>query len=705
MSHDVFLCCAPANKALARVVCASLQRQGLPCWLAARDLSEDGAGQPEAILDAIGRCRIFLLLLSRASRKSESVIQEVREALRARKEVVALKVTKLRAGKALRLLLHGSYHVDASKRPISDHLGGLVGLLKSILEKVDSLGRQPARARGYRVLVVEDNENQRLSLAMVLELHDFDVTTAATGEEALLKTERIPCDIALLDLRLPGMNGIDLLAQLKARQPDLEVLMVTGDRTIQSAIAAMRQGAYDYLTKPIDPEELSILLHKVSEKIQLARRERQWLEQADSASPRQRLVGSSPQMQRVQYLIEKVASADCTILVCGESGTGKELASRVLHRNSPRCQRPFIILHCAGQETLALERELFGHEERTFSGAYHVRRGLIETAEGGTLFIDEVAEMPSGVQAKLLRFLEDRRHCRVGSIAERHADVRVIAATERNLAEEVRSDRFREDLYYRLNVVSLDLPPLRERLQDVAALVDHLLDTSRIRSPRCQVSPEAMEALHHYPWPGNVRELANVLERAQILADDRVITPDELPEDLVKGPAVAVPLTRPAKPRPQAESAPPPFDGLGGVLVAELRQLQTEAPDLAADLVILERLMPEDIPGSLNKIRYLTERILHQLCSQQHVSWGKDEPTLGSMIGPLIFSGCVPRNMSIHVRTIQTIASPGSHFQVSALSERHLAIALAALIPFLQWARESRPSAGSTPLSVPPSSR
>jgi two-component system response regulator AtoC len=629
------------------------------------------------------------------------VKQEVREALRARKEVVALKITKLRAAKALRLL-HGSYQVDASERPISDHLDGLVGILKNVLEKVDPLGPQPARAGGYRVLVVDDEEMLRSSLAKRLAAQGFDVTTAATGEEALLKTERFPCHIALLDLRLPGMDGINLLTQLKAREPELEVLMMTAHGSIHTAIDAMRQGAYHYLTKPFSFGELFILMQKVGEKIQLARRERQWLEQADSSSPHERLVGSSPQMQRARQLIEKVAPVDCTILVFGESGTGKELASRLLHRFSPRRERPFVILHCAGQESLALERELFGHEGRSFRGAYNVRRGLIETAEGGTLFLDEVAEMPSGVQAKVLRLLEDGRYLRVGSIAESRADVRVIAATERNLAEEVRSERFREDLYYRLNVVSLNLPPLRERLEDVAELVDHLLDTSGIRSPRRQVSLEAMEALHHYPWPGNVRELANVLERAQILAGDNLITPDELPEDLVKGPAVAVPLSRPAKPRPQAEPAPPPLDGLGGVLVAELRQLQTEAPDLAADLANLERAMPGDIPGSLYKIRYLTERILRQLCSQQHVSWGKDEPTLGSMIGPLIFSGCVPRNMSIHVRTIQTIANAGAHFQESPLSERHLAIALAALIPFLQWATESsRPSAGSTPLSVP----
>jgi DNA-binding NtrC family response regulator len=701
MSHDVFLCCAPADEALARVVCAALEDRGLRCWLAARDLEPEEAQQPEAILDAIGRCRIFLLLLSPAAQQSEQVEQEVREALRARKEAVAVKVAKAAPGTALSHLLDGFRQLDASEPPISDHLDQLGKLLSSVREDLESASGLAAGACPYRLLVVDDDADLRSVLTRALRHRGVDVTTAGSGEEALLKTERAPCDVALLDLHLPGMSGIDLLTRLKARQADLEVLLLTAHGSIETAIKAMRHGAYDYLTKPFQLPELEIHLQKAYEKVQLTRRERQWLEQAEADSPRRRLVGSGPQMQKVRRLIEKVAPVHSAVLVCGESGTGKELVARALHRNSPRRERPLVIVHCAGQEALALERELFGHEEKAVNGALKVERGLVETAEGGTLFIDEVAEMAAGVQAKLLRLLEDGHYRRVGSTAESRADVRVIAATERALFEEMRSGRFREDLYYRLNVVAIGLPPLRERLGDVPELVEHLLDRCRIRSPRCQITPEALDALLRYPWPGNVRELANVLERAQILAAGTAITPDDLPDDLVKGRAAGDPLTRPSVPPPRAqvEALPSSADGLGGVLLVELRLLRTRAPGLSTDLAALETLLPIDVPSSLNKIRFLTEKLLHQLCSEHHVSWGGGEPTLGSMIGPLIVSGGLPRNVAIHVRTIQANASPGSHYQESALSESHLRIALAALIEFLRWASEDRPLPGSAPRS------
>jgi DNA-binding NtrC family response regulator len=303
----------------------------------------------------------------------------------------------------------------------------------------------------------------------------------------------------------------------------------------------MKQGAYDYLTKPFQLPELEIHIQKAYEKVRLARRERQWVEQLRYESPRYRLVGSSPGLQRVLRLIEKVAPTDSTVLVRGASGTGKELVARALHLNSPRRERPLVTINCAALQETLLESELFGHEKGAFTGALQAKSGLFEVAEGGTLFIDEVAEMAPGLQAKLLRVLEDGHYRRVGGTVETHADVRVVAATNKPLEEEMKAGRFREDLYYRLAVVTLELPPLRERPRDIPELVEHFLTTRQVGPTRCRIDPEVAEALAQYGWPGNVRELANVLERAQILAEDHVITLDDLPDSIVD----AAPLAEP----------------------------------------------------------------------------------------------------------------------------------------------------------------
>ena len=258
---------------------------------------------------------------------------------------------------------------------------------------------------------------------------------------------------------------------------------------------------------------------------------RQYVERLSYESPRYQMIGSGPAMQKVVQMIEKVAPTDATVLVRGRSGTGKELVARALHRNSLRRDRPLVTVNCAALQETLLESELFGHEKGAFTGRMQAKPGLIEVAEGGTLFIDEVAEMAPALQAKLLRVLEDGHYRRVGGTKECHADVRVIAATNKPLEEEQKAGRFREDLFYRLNVVSIDLPPLRERRQDIPALVEHFLTTRQLGKVRCQVDPDAMRALLNYDWPGNIRELANVLERAQILAEDNTITLDDLPED------------------------------------------------------------------------------------------------------------------------------------------------------------------------------
>jgi DNA-binding NtrC family response regulator len=401
---------------------------------------------------------------------------------------------------------------------------------------------QPSTHPLIKLLIVDDDDQLRDTLVNRFRRHGMSVVAAANGEEGLVKAGQSRCDIALLDLNMPGMNGIQLLQKLKEQQPDLEAIMLTAHGSIETAILAMKQGAYDYLTKPFHLPELEIHLQKAFEKALLARRQRQWVEQINYESPRYRLVGSSPAMQRVIQLIEKVAATESTILVRGESGTGKELVARAIHYNSPRRDQPIVTINCATFQETLLESELFGHEKGAFTGATQQKPGLVEVAEGGTLFIDEIAEMTPSLQAKLLRVLENGRFRRVGSIQELQANVRVVAATNKFLEDEQKAGRFREDLYYRLNVVMIELPPLRERREDIPELVEHFLCTRQVGPTPFKLEPAALQALVRYDWPGNVRALANVLERAQILAENHLITSDDLPEAIVDK---TVPLSTP----------------------------------------------------------------------------------------------------------------------------------------------------------------
>ncbi len=322
---------------------------------------------------------------------------------------------------------------------------------------------------------MDDDEQMRRTLVGRFARKGLTVSEAGSGEQALEIAAKARFDVAVLDLHLPGINGVELLEKLKERQPDMEALLLTAHSSVETAVAAMKKGAYDYLLKPFHLPELEVHVQKAYEKVQLARRERRLVQHMHRDEPRHRLVGSSQAMKKIAALIEKVAPSDATVLVRGPSGTGKEVVARAIHAGSPRRDSPMVTINCAALQENLLESELFGHEKGAFTGAVQAKPGLVEVAEGGTLFIDEIGEMAVGLQAKLLRVLEDGHFRRVGGTTEQRADVRVVAATNRVLEEEIKSHRFREDLYYRLNVITMRLPPLRERRSDIPELVEYFL--------------------------------------------------------------------------------------------------------------------------------------------------------------------------------------------------------------------------------------
>jgi DNA-binding NtrC family response regulator len=367
------------------------------------------------------------------------------------------------------------------------------------------------------LLVVDDDAEFRGTVVRRFSRRRFRVQDAAGGEEALDLFNRRQFDVAIVDMMMPGLSGLEVLSKLKADHPECEVIMLTGQGTIQTAVQAMKLGAYDYLTKPFPLAELEVVIQKAYERRLLSKENTQLKAVLKRTQPQWEMIGRSKAMQEVFRLIERAGPSDRAVLIQGESGTGKELVARALHRNSSRAEKPLVTINCAALPEQLLESELFGHEKGAFTGAAAAKIGLFEMADGGTLFIDELGEMPVSMQVKLLRVLEDGSLRRVGSIQERRVNVRLITATNRDLAKEVAQGRFREDLYYRVNLMSIDLPPLREREEDVALLVSKFLE------PDWEITDDALDALAHYHWPGNVRQLMNVVERAKILADDRTI--------------------------------------------------------------------------------------------------------------------------------------------------------------------------------------
>ncbi len=385
------------------------------------------------------------------------------------------------------------------------------------------------KAKGS-ILVVDDEEVVRDSLARWLEEDGYRVDTAADGQAALTKLGEQAYAILLVDLKMPGIDGLQVLAQARTLQPDAAVIIMTAYATVDTAVQAMKQGAYDYLVKPFEPEELSLMVGKLTS-TQALQRENILLRKAlKHQCEFKDLVSKSPKMEAVFELARTAAKSNSTVLILGESGTGKELLARAIHAESPRHGGPFVGVSCAALTESLLESELFGHERGAFTGAVGSARGKFEIAAGGTLFLDEIGDISPKLQLDLLRVLDAREFRRVGGSQLIKTDVRIIAATNRDLKKLVESGGFREDLYYRLDVIPVTLPPLRERKEDIPLLVEHFLVQFRaeMRKPLEGISTEALEMLMAHDWPGNVRELRNVLERGAVLARGPILTPLEL---------------------------------------------------------------------------------------------------------------------------------------------------------------------------------
>jgi two-component system nitrogen regulation response regulator GlnG len=380
-----------------------------------------------------------------------------------------------------------------------------------------------------RILVADDEDSLRWVLEKALRKAGYDVVAVADGDRALAAYEAEPHDVVLLDVRMPGLDGLSVLARLRERAPDAVVVVMTAHGTMDTAIQAMQRGAYDYLAKPFDLDDVMLVVERALTARRLTQEVAQLRTGLHEVWEFGALIGHHPRMQDVYKTIGRIAGSDVTVLLRGESGTGKELVARAVHHYSRRAGRPFVAVSCAAIPATLLESELFGHERGAFTDAKERKLGKLELAHGGTFYLDEVGDMPIELQAKLLRALQERTIERIGGREPIRIDVRVLAATNRDLEALMREDRFREDLYYRLNVVTLNLPPLRERRRDIPLLVEHFLAKHGPELGERGVAPESLDRLVGYDWPGNVRELENVVQRAMVMATSGVILPEHLP--------------------------------------------------------------------------------------------------------------------------------------------------------------------------------
>lgn len=384
----------------------------------------------------------------------------------------------------------------------------------------------------HTILIVDDEPNYQIVLAELLKDEGYEVFTADSGKAGLPIVYSTDLDMVISDMKMPGMDGIEFLSKIKEYNRELPVILITAYAEVEKAVEAMRLGAFTYLAKPFSNQQLLASVTKAVEHYGLVREIRRLRAEATPRSGFGGMIGKSPSMRAVYQLIEKVAPTPSSVLVTGESGTGKELVARAIHNLSPRREAPFISVNCAALSEHLLESELFGHEKGAFTDAVVMRKGRFELADTGTLFLDEIGEMPQPLQAKLLRVLQDKSFERVGGSVTQHVDVRILAATNKDLKDEVDKSHFREDLYYRLNVIHIHLTPLRERVDDIPALVTHFIEkNSRNLGKELDLSPEALRLLVSLPWEGNVRELENTIERAAILCNGNRIEPEDVQPD------------------------------------------------------------------------------------------------------------------------------------------------------------------------------
>jgi two-component system response regulator AtoC len=381
------------------------------------------------------------------------------------------------------------------------------------------------------ILVADDDASIRSLLRQLLQDEGFAVHEAATGVEVVDKVKDTTPDLVIMDVRMPELDGIEALSRVKANSPHTAVLIMTAFGSSNAAIRAMELGAFDYITKPFELDKINYTVQKVFEYQDLAQEVEVLRGEISSLVQTERIVGNSPEMQEVYKIVGKVAKSDATVLISGESGTGKELVAEALHYNSSRRAGPLVKVSCAALPETLLEAELFGHEKGSFTGAMTQRRGRFELADKGTIFLDEIGEMSAQTQTKLLRVLQDRKIERIGSSIPIKVDIRVVVATNKDLQKQVEQNKFRDDLFYRLNVIHVNMPPLRERKEDIPALVEHFLAKHRYSATAqpAAISEEALRRLMEYDWPGNVRELENAIERAVVLSRGQIITSRELP--------------------------------------------------------------------------------------------------------------------------------------------------------------------------------
>ena len=440
-------------------------------------------------------------------------------------------------------------------------------------------------SRPIRVLVADDERNLRELMVRELARRGHEVDGVADGVAALERMRETAYDVAVLDMKMPRKEGIEVLRELRDVLEPPQVIVMTGFQEVSTAVEAMKLGAYDYLTKPTKIEELDVVIRKAAEKAQLLRENVALRAHAPGAEPFGGILTRSERMQEVLRIIERVAPTDSTVLILGESGTGKELVARAIHERSPRAARAFVPIHCGALPREVFESELFGHEKGAFTGAVGTKPGLVELADDGTLFLDEIGEMELDSQVKLLRALETGTFFRVGGTRPRRVDVRLVAATNRDLAEAMRRGEFRQDLYYRINTIAVQLPPLRDRREDVALLAQHFVKANAAYGVK-RLGAAALAALEAYHWPGNVRELLHAIERAVILSKDEELRPEDLPPEV------------------RGAQAPPPASTGGSLeaierqhIIATLRQVGGHRGKAAALLAIDPKTLFRKILG------------------------------------------------------------------------------------------------------------